>query len=948
MDNTIMHDTPTPPRPRRAGLKHPGVMIWLMLALAGLTARPAGGAERGTAAEDRQTSGARQAYVQAKKEANLQFLARARDTLTRALATDPDDWRLNRLLIEVHANMNQTHLLIPYYTNRIAREPKNAVGYAGAALVNFNNREAGLGVDFLKRASQLSSTCLAVLDVQACHPEGNTRLKPRQIEEGYERLITRYPDFSEGYLAYLAWLWNQGSPGRVKRLLARAKARGGLDPAILIYEIRLRQEDVWYDTQNAIAVYERILALDPTKISIKLRLAAVCGERGNAARQERLLWEITEQAPESTSVWGALARFEADHQRYDLAGQALLRARETPYENVLKSRLDLERADYLVQAGEFDAAIGLLKEIMEKQKGSMPAMTAATRLTTLLSRKPEDRIYRLRDVPYLVQRGAYCGPASLAMALGYWGEKKSQDEIAAVIYTGIAGTAPQTIQEYCAARGYDSRAFRGDVKTWKRLLDQGIPILWLKYTGLSGHYVVVVGYDDLTKRFLLHNPWQAEETGVGYEDLGDEWPLPELRLSLAIYPRARAAGLQLGALAAPLTFRAINTVTYLTTGSNLFQGFLPPILLNLAFMAIFILLDAALLAWTCHPCPRGFLKRMVALHVAVIVLLGFMIHEYRFTQGVSLFMAHQASLIALGPLLALNGALTWLFRKTLTATQAARLNGALLLAFATIGWVNWRGGENLAIPEWVLALGVALSVYELWIIMAAGRLKTRMNYDRTLARLRKYGSAHPRRRGMLEAWLREAALEMRRRNFNRALDVIGGLQDEGRVGKYFTARLQRMRAACLILRAQQEQEPERAGLLDALRVMAELKEKKAGRLETDYLDILHARALLLRGDLEQADALCRGVQGRRAARDWWRLLQQGLQWLRGQGEEHGFYCMLHALNRLELARAAGDRVEAARLDNEYRDFRDLRFSLQLRFQAEQAEAHDKLQMNYEK
>jgi hypothetical protein len=275
----------------------------------------------------------------------------------------------------------------------------------------------------------------------------------------------------------------------------------------------------------------------------------------------------------------------------------------------------------------------------------------------------------------------------------------------------------------------------------------------------DAHYRVVAGYNDLRKEFILHDPQNAIESTIEYDKIDDTWLLPNMKQSLAIYPAGRAAALRLDKLDAPVTFRLINTVIYLATGSNLFRRFFPGILLNFLIPGLFIALCLPLMRWLSFPRDRRALARYLLLHAGVILGLGLLIHLCRFPQAVSLFVSYHAGMAAYTGALGLSTLGCLLLRKKLATHQMTRLNLAIFLAFAAIGWVNHRSNLMLNIPLLILLCGMIVAVHELPLVMLLGRLKHRPNYSGVLGLLRRYGSEGKRNRGILEACWREMILE---------------------------------------------------------------------------------------------------------------------------------------------------------------------------------------------
>jgi hypothetical protein len=144
-------------------------------------------------------------------------------------------------------------------------------------------------------------------------------------------------------------------------------------------------------------------------------------------------------------------------------------------------------------------------------------------------------------VPFHYQtKTYYCGPAALEMVFDYYGEDIPQIEIADAantnygvtfttqmrraahfsnLSTSVGEEMPGNITGY-SARSYGYAAFEDEVMTiddLKALINQGDPIIVLMWYGpskVSGHYRVVVGYNET--HIITHDPWNKDEWGGAY------------------------------------------------------------------------------------------------------------------------------------------------------------------------------------------------------------------------------------------------------------------------------------------------------------------------------------------------------------------------------------------------------------------------------------------------
>ena len=113
------------------------------------------------------------------------------------------------------------------------------------------------------------------------------------------------------------------------------------------------------------------------------------------------------------------------------------------------------------------------------------------------------------DVPFIPQKEYYCGPASLAMMLGWAGIPADQESLADQVYTpGKQGTLPLDVLAAARRNG----ALAVDVKSLHDLLAEiaaGHPVMVFQNLGLKiwprWHFAVAVGYDLPREQLVLHS-----------------------------------------------------------------------------------------------------------------------------------------------------------------------------------------------------------------------------------------------------------------------------------------------------------------------------------------------------------------------------------------------------------------------------------------------------------
>lgn len=154
--------------------------------------------------------------------------------------------------------------------------------------------------------------------------------------------------------------------------------------------------------------------------------------------------------------------------------------------------------------------------------------------TPTITSTPLPATVSLPGVVYVDQHGRwnYCGPASLAMALNFWGWQGSRDDVAKVVKPGSDNMKKNFIE-----RGYEDKnvmpyemvdfvnehteyraimRYGGDENLLQRLIAAGYPVVAEKgyyeadYTGKVdwlGHYLFTTGYDDHRGGFIVQDTW---------------------------------------------------------------------------------------------------------------------------------------------------------------------------------------------------------------------------------------------------------------------------------------------------------------------------------------------------------------------------------------------------------------------------------------------------------
>ncbi len=148
------------------------------------------------------------------------------------------------------------------------------------------------------------------------------------------------------------------------------------------------------------------------------------------------------------------------------------------------------------------------------------------------------------------QRFNNCGPATLGMALSFWGSPATQYQIAPVLKPNKndKNVSPEELAAYARQQGFGVHlGVAGDLGLLKGLLAEGFPVVvetWFITPdhGGMGHYRLLVGYDERQGHFNAFDSYLGPKVTLRYGELDRLWQVFN-RTYLVVYPQSRAAAL---------------------------------------------------------------------------------------------------------------------------------------------------------------------------------------------------------------------------------------------------------------------------------------------------------------------------------------------------------------------------------------------------------------------
>ena len=130
-----------------------------------------------------------------------------------------------------------------------------------------------------------------------------------------------------------------------------------------------------------------------------------------------------------------------------------------------------------------------------------------------------------------------CGPATLALALRYFGWEGDQRDISGLLKPdpGDKNVNVEELAYYVRTRaGWLNAEYRvgADLGTLKRFLAAGYPVIIEKSLilpesegggGWAAHYVLLTGYEDASRQFMTQDTYHGADLPVTYADLEERW-----------------------------------------------------------------------------------------------------------------------------------------------------------------------------------------------------------------------------------------------------------------------------------------------------------------------------------------------------------------------------------------------------------------------------------------
>lgn len=179
---------------------------------------------------------------------------------------------------------------------------------------------------------------------------------------------------------------------------------------------------------------------------------------------------------------------------------------------------------------------------------SAPHGSAAFAAGTAPAAQPVPPAYRLNGIKHQWQTWNNCGPATITMALSYFGRKETQTDAMGSLKgnPNDKNVSPQELVGYAKSQGMEAEwRVGGNLDRLKQLLANDIPVVvevWFEAepNDWMGHYRLVAGYDDSAKNLIVYDSVRGGNLQQTYSSFETQWQVFN-RLYLPVYPPEKAA-----------------------------------------------------------------------------------------------------------------------------------------------------------------------------------------------------------------------------------------------------------------------------------------------------------------------------------------------------------------------------------------------------------------------
>ena len=182
-----------------------------------------------------------------------------------------------------------------------------------------------------------------------------------------------------------------------------------------------------------------------------------------------------------------------------------------------------------------------------------PSPTSAETATPIPAKTQLPDSVTLTGVVHEYQQMNNCGPATLSMALSFWGWQGDQRDTRAYLRPNFAeyddkNVSPFEMMTYVETQTKFKAVVRvgGNLGLLKRFIAAGFPVIIEKgfqppKEDWMGHYELITGYDDSRARFITQDSYIMADFPVPYSEITEHWWRDFNYIYVVVFPPDRQA-----------------------------------------------------------------------------------------------------------------------------------------------------------------------------------------------------------------------------------------------------------------------------------------------------------------------------------------------------------------------------------------------------------------------
>lgn len=159
--------------------------------------------------------------------------------------------------------------------------------------------------------------------------------------------------------------------------------------------------------------------------------------------------------------------------------------------------------------------------------GTAIAVALSLILSATIAPADDPSNFQIQGIKRTKQFTNYCGPACMESVLKHYGSNKTQKDVGNVVYEAATGsTNGADMLLYARNLGFDAYSWNSGIRDVKSKISAGVPVIVLQQNSTadtSGHFRVLTGYDDNTRRFDVMDPYYDNITQLSYAQCERLW-----------------------------------------------------------------------------------------------------------------------------------------------------------------------------------------------------------------------------------------------------------------------------------------------------------------------------------------------------------------------------------------------------------------------------------------